>query len=88
MKWISHLAPEVDPDWLKPTYSPRWALGPIQGREFLFWVKNEKETRLRMSSTTRETESKLPRTFRAQEWIFSWSLQKELIMANTLVLAF
>lgn len=49
-------------------------------------MKNE--VRLGISFTMREPENKLPRPFRAQEWVFSWSLQEDFIMANILVLAF
>lgn len=96
MKWISHLAAEVDPGWLKPIYScfqlfPRWACGLIQATErgrdsFAAW--RMKGVRLRTSAAMRKPENKLPRPFREPEWISFRSLRKELAIANTLDLAF
>lgn len=94
MKWISHLAAEVDPGWRKPIYSlfPRSTRGPIQATErgkdsFVAWRMKE-EVRLRTSAAMREAESKLSRPFRELEWISFCSLQKDLAMEKTLDLTF
>lgn len=71
MKWISHLAAEVDPGWLKPIYSlfPRWACGLIQATErgrdsFAAW-RMKKGVRLRTSVAPRKPENF---TDRSENW--------------------